>query len=110
MGEEKRKFLKKNKIKNVPIVILEIPILFETKGNLNCDYTILMTINKKNQFNRIKKRKNMTKDKFDRIIRNQMSEKRKRQLADFIVNNSQTKKKTRQKLESIIKKILSTVL
>ena len=52
----------------------------------------------------------MTKDKFNRIIRNQMSEKRKRQLADFIVNNSQTKKKTRQKLESIIKKILSTVL
>ena len=56
---------------------MEIPIIFEKKEKKNYDYIILMNINKKIQFQRIKKRKNMTNELFKKILSNQISNKKK---------------------------------
>ena len=53
----KKKFLSFHKKKKTKLVILEIPILFETKGHKNCNYTILVYVNKKEQFKRVLARK-----------------------------------------------------
>ena len=110
VGKTKKNFLFLHKKKKSPIVVLEIPILFETKGHKNCNYTILVTVNKKEQLKRIMKRKNMNREKLNMIMKNQMPEKRKKKLADFVINNSFSKKKTLKKAASILNKILSTDL
>ena len=91
-------------------MILEIPILFETKGHKNCNYTILVYVNKKEQFKRVLARKNMSKEKLKVILSNQMSNKKKKKMADFSINNNSTKKKAREETRKIMEKILTTNL
>ena len=88
---------------------MEIPIIFEQKTKKNYDYIILMDVNKKTQFERIKKRKNMTKNLFKKILANQVSDKKKK-FADFVINNNGSKLKTRRILRKTLDKILSTGL
>ena len=66
-----------------------------------------MDINKKIQFQRIKKRKNMTNELFKKILSNQISNKKKK-FADFVINNNGSKVKTRQNLKKTLDKIIST--
>ena len=68
-----------------------------------------MNINKKIQFQRIKKRKNITNELFKKILSNQISNKKKN-LADFIINNNGPKKKTKKSLKKTLDKIISTRL
>ena len=86
---------------------MEIPIIFEKKAKKNYNYIILMDINKKIQFQRIKKRKNMTNELFKKILSNQISNKKKK-FADFVINNNGSKVKTRQNLKKTLDKIIST--
>ena len=108
--QSKKKFLSFHKKKKTKLVILEIPILFETKGHKNCNYTILVYVNKKEQFKRVLARKNMSKEKLKVILSNQMSNKKKKKMADFTINNNFTKKKTRGEIKKIMEKMLSTGL
>ena len=86
---------------------MEIPIIFEQKAKRNYNYIILMNINKKIQFQRIKKRKNMTNELFKKILSNQISNKKKK-FADFVINNNGSKIETRQSLKKTLDKIAST--
>ena len=101
-NKKKNLFIKKNRKK---IIILEIPIIFEKKSAKNYDYIILMQINKKKQFERVIKRKNMTLKLLNDINLNQISSKQKK-YADFIVNNNNSKQETKKKLQSILNEIL----
>ena len=103
--KKKKNFLEINKKKK--LIIMEIPIIFEQKAKKNYNYIILMNINKKIQFQRIKKRKNMTNELFKKILSNQISNKKKK-FADFVINNNGSKIKTRQNLKKTLDKIIST--
>ena len=105
--KKKKIFLNINKKKK--LTIMEIPIIFEQKAEKNYDYIILMDVNKKIQFQRIKKRKNITNALFKKILSNQISNKKKN-LADFIINNNGPKKKTKKSLKKTLDKIISTKL
>ena len=105
--KKKKIFLNINKKKK--LTIMEIPIIFEQKAEKNYDYIILMDVNKKIQFQRIKKRKNITNELFKKILSNQISNKKKN-LADFIINNNGPKKKTKKSLKKTLDKIISTRL
>ena len=106
---KKKKNLFLNINKNKEIIIMEIPIIFEKKNKKNYDYIILMDVNKKIQRQRIIKRKNMTPQLFEKILSNQISNK-KRKDADFVINNNDSKDKTKQILNKTLEKIISTEL
>ena len=110
VGQAKRKFLSFHRKKKARLVILEIPILFETNGHKGCDFTILVFVNKKKHLKRVLSRGNMDKKKLEEILSNQMSLEEKKKKADFIINNSFGKKETIEKVEKTIKQILSTSL
>ena len=88
---------------------MEIPIIFEQKNEKNYNYIILMNINRKIQHQRVMKRKNMTMQLFKKILFNQISYKKKKNV-DFMVNNNGSKEKTRQILKKVLNKIISTEL
>ena len=106
---KKKKNLFLNRNKNKEIIIMEIPIIFEKKNKKNYDYIILMDVNKKIQRQRIIKRKNMTPQLFEKILSNQILNK-KRKDADFVINNNDSKDKTKQILNKTLEKIISTRL
>ena len=68
-----------------------------------------MNINRKIQRQRVMKRKNMTMQLFKKILFNQISYKKKKNV-DFVVNNNGSKEKTRQILKKVLNKIISTRL
>ena len=105
--KKKKTFLNRNR--NKKVIIMEIPIIFEQKNEKNYNYIILMNINRKIQRQRVMKRKNMTMQLFKKILFNQISYKKKKNV-DFVVNNNGSKEKTRQILKKVLNKIISTEL
>ena len=105
--KKKKNFLNRNR--NKKVIIMEIPIIFEQKNEKNYNYIILMNINRKIQRQRVMKRKNMTMQLFKKILFNQISYKKKKNV-DFEVNNNGSKEKTRQILKKVLNKIISTKL
>tara|TARA_Y100001970_G_C14009482_1_gene737629 strand:+ start:214 stop:807 length:594 start_codon:yes stop_codon:yes gene_type:complete len=82
---ERKKFTM-NAIKNqFPIVLYDIPLLFETKSEKYYDYVIVVSASKFIQKKRVLNRAGMTKEIFKNINMSQMSDYKKRNRADFII-------------------------
>ncbi|HEU0117692.1 MAG TPA: dephospho-CoA kinase [Alphaproteobacteria bacterium] len=105
-GAEKE-FLAKARKKKVAAAVLEIPLLFETKGQSRCDFTICVTAPKKVQEERVLGRMHMTKARFEAILQRQMPDAQKRKLADYVVQTGKGLADTKRQLKAILKKELN---
>lgn len=85
VGQHFKSWLKKHKEK--PYVIKESALLFETGGNKNCDYTILVTAPINKRINRVIARDHTSQEKVQAIIDNQAKESENIKKAHFVVNN-----------------------
>tara|TARA_Y100000996_G_C22453741_1_gene614961 strand:+ start:288 stop:887 length:600 start_codon:yes stop_codon:yes gene_type:complete len=84
---ERKKFTL-NAIRNrFPIVLYDIPLLFETNSLKLYDYTVVVTAPKFLQDKRVLKRPGMTKEKYENINSSQMPDFKKKNKADFIVHS-----------------------
>ncbi len=68
-----------------PLVVLEIPLLFETRADERCDYTVVTSAPFIIQRQRVLKRPDMTEDKFRSILHLQMPDVEKCRRADCII-------------------------
>jgi dephospho-CoA kinase len=73
--------------KNVPFVIKEVAILYETGSNLSCYKIILVTAPQEIRIQRAMKRDNIDRDNILKRIQNQLSEEEKIKKSDFVINN-----------------------
>ena len=76
------------KYKESKAVVLDIPLLYETGGEKNVDYVVVVSTSKKLQKQRVLKRPNMTEEKLDEILNSQILNETKCEMADFIVDTS----------------------
>lgn len=83
---------------NAPAVVLDVPLLFETGGEVICDYVIVVYASKKTTAKRALARPGMTKDKLASILASQMSTDDKKIRADLALNSDLQKNKTRDQL------------
>jgi len=67
------------------VIVLDIPLLFETKGDQFCDAVIVVSAPSFIQRSRVFARSNMTKKKFIEICNRQLSDKEKRKRANYII-------------------------
>ncbi|MBY0407164.1 MAG: dephospho-CoA kinase [Rickettsiales bacterium] len=67
------------------MVVLEIPLLFETGANKRCDVVVVVSAPAFIQRRRVMKRPHMTKEKFAAILKAQMPDRLKRQKADAVI-------------------------
>ncbi|MBS4191567.1 dephospho-CoA kinase [Bacillus sp. FJAT-49705] len=86
------------------LVILDIPLLFESKLTYMVDKTILVFVDEYNQLERLMKRNQLSKEEALARINSQMPLKDKIQLADAVIDNSGTIKETEQQLIEILNK------
>ena len=106
LDKKRTRFLKKNNKLNKKVVVLDTPLLFENRINLLCDFVITTSAPLKKRLFRVLKRPGMTKIKAERIMSQQMPERKKIKLADFVVQTSKGKWYTKRSVEKIIKEIL----
>ena len=85
--EKERKTFLQN-FENFNIVGLDVPLLYETGKDKECDYVFLMNTSKKIQKERVLKRPNMTEKKFELINNAQWNFERKNKEKPFIINTS----------------------
>ena len=84
--KERTLFLKKNE--KCFVVGLDIPLLYETGMDKECDYIFLVHTTKKIQKRRVLSRPNMTEKKFELINNSQWSFEKKEKKKPHIINTS----------------------
>lgn len=67
------------------IVVLDIPLLFETGGEARVDATVCVSIDPETQKKRVMSRGTMSEDQFAAILAKQMSDSEKRARADYVI-------------------------
>ena len=103
LHKSKTDFMKINRM--APIIIFDIPLLFEKNQEGNFDGVAVVTASEETQKNRVLKRKNMSEKDFLLIKRNQLSEKEKLKRADFIIDTDKSLQETKQDVQNIYTKI-----
>jgi len=89
VGLANKAFLEKATADGAEMVLLDIPLLFETGGNARVDKVVVVSAPAELQRSRVLARPGMTEEKFDAILAKQVPDAEKRKGADFIVDSSQ---------------------
>ena len=95
-------FIRKHRNMGADIVALDIPLLFETGADQRVDYTITISAPAFIQKTRVLSRPNMNEEKFDNILKTQMSDAEKCARADFVVPSGLGKAHMMKELKKII--------
>lgn len=86
-------------------VVLDIPLLFETGGEVRMDITMLATAPAFVQKQRVLARTHMSEEKYACIIKAQMPDREKRNYADFVVHTGLGKGVTMRQLKLLLERI-----
>ena len=97
-----RAFLKKASARRAALVVLDIPLLFETGGEARCDATAVMSAPAFLQRQRVLARPGMTPEKLDGVLARQMPDAEKRRRADFVVPTGLGRRVTWDRLQRIV--------
>jgi dephospho-CoA kinase len=89
VGAARDKFLAEATASDTPVVVLDIPLLFEIGGESRCNAVVVVSAPADVQRGRAFKRPGMTEEKFAALVAKQVPDADKRRRADFIVDTSQ---------------------
>lgn len=85
------------------VVVLDIPLLFESRGESRCDGVIVVSAPEFLQVQRVLRRPGMTPDKLAAILARQMPDKEKRRRADYLVTSALGRARTRRDLARVLR-------
>lgn len=101
----KRRFLAEAEAAGAKIVVLDIPLLFETHGDERVDATVVVSAPADVQRQRVLARRGMTADKLDALLARQMPDAEKRKRADFVVDTSRGFDPARAQVQEILRAV-----
>lgn len=100
-----RDFLQRTAASGAKMVVLDIPLLFETGGEARVDVTVVVSAPADLQRKRVLARPGMTGEKLDAILMKQMPDAEKRKRADFVVDSAQGLAHAESQVVAIIEKL-----
>lgn len=100
VARERQAFLAANAGK--PVVLLDIPLLFETGGSEQVDRIVVVSAPAEVQRERVLARPGMTGEKLDRILARQLPDSEKRARADFVIDTGAPLEETRRAVRRIL--------
>ena len=98
-------FLDAERQRGTPLVLLDIPLLYETGGEKRVDKVVVVTCGPQTQRQRVLARPGMTEEKFALILSRQMPDAEKRKRADFIVHTDEGLEAARKQVEEVIRAV-----
>lgn len=101
--EEIKKELEANQNLDYQYIILDVPLLFESKLDKLCDYTIGVIAPKTEKIKRICKRDNLSEEKALQRLNNQENDEFYIKKCDFIIENVDNEKTAKRVNEIILK-------
>ncbi len=105
VGQSTDKFLAKAQARGEAVVVLDVPLLFETQAERRCDAIVVVSAPPEVQRVRAFERPGMTEEKFNAILTKQMSDAEKRRRADFIVDSSKGFDSARAQVRDILRAV-----
>jgi dephospho-CoA kinase len=96
-------FLAEAKARDAPVVVLDVPLLFETGGERLCDAVVVVSASAELQRRRVLGRAGMTDEKFAALLAKQTPDAEKRRRADFVVDSSQGLDDARAQVRDILR-------
>lgn len=101
--EAEAAFLTKARDKGARLVVLDIPLLFETGGDRRVDAVAVVSASKAVQRDRVLAREGMTDEKFATILAKQMPDEEKRRRAHFVIDTGRGFAAAEHQVEGIVR-------
>jgi dephospho-CoA kinase len=99
------RFLDDAQARGAAVVVLDIPLLFETTQHDRCDAVVVVSAPAVVQRARVVERPGMTEPKFAAILAKQMPDAEKRRRADFVVDSSRGFNAARDQVRDILRAV-----
>ena len=103
VAERRKAFLADHK--DADMVVFDIPLLFEKGGQAGVDVTVVVSAPASDQRARVLARPGMVPEKFEQILKLQMTDADKRARADYVIDTGQDIAATREDVRALVKKL-----
>lgn len=100
--QEQARFIQEAARTRTPIVVLDIPLLFEGNRSREFDAIIVVSAPPAAQRERALARPGMTEEKFEAIVARQVTDEEKRSRADFVISTGVSLDETRLAVKKVI--------
>ena len=101
--EAEQQFVARARARGERLVVLDIPLLFETRGTDRVDRVVVVSAPLRQQRERVMRRPGMTEARFAEILRAQLPDNEKRRRADFVVCTGLSRAATYRQLQAIVR-------
>ena len=98
-----RRFVARARARRAPLVVLDIPLLFESGSIERCDFVLVVSAPLRLQRERVMRRAGMSESRFADILRAQLPDREKRRRADFVVATALGRSVTFRRLKAIVR-------
>ncbi len=102
VGVDRVGFFDKARADGADIVVLDVPLLFETGGHANVDAVVVVSAPPEMQRERVLARPGMTPDRLDAILAQQLHDTEKRARAHYVVDTGKGLDTARSQVKEII--------
>ena len=106
LGASRKKFFEDAEAAGKPVVLLDIPLLYETGGEKRVDAVVVVTTTPEMQRERVLARGTMDEARFDAILARQLPDAEKRKRADFVVDTSHGLDPVRARIRDILAEVV----
>jgi dephospho-CoA kinase len=101
--QAEQRFIARARGRREPLVVLDIPLLFESGGVARCDFVLVVSAPARLQRERVMRRPGMSESRFAGILRAQMPDREKRRRADFVVATALGRGVTFRRLKAVVR-------
>tara|TARA_R110002126_G_scaffold10841_16_gene49739 strand:+ start:14922 stop:15527 length:606 start_codon:yes stop_codon:yes gene_type:complete len=107
VADLRRAFLEKHR--DQPIILFDIPLLFEKGGAGGVDHIVVVSAGPEHQRSRVLARPGMSEQRFEQIKSLQMPDADKRQKADSLINTALSHAETRRQVQKLVEKLKASL-
>jgi dephospho-CoA kinase len=100
-----QRFIEAGRARGARVIVLDVPLLFETGGEKNVDAIVVVSAPPDVQRERVLKRPGMTAQRLDALLTRQMSDADKRARAHFVVDSSRSYDSARAQVLGILRAV-----